>query len=247
MTGERTRSSSPTNSVNVAAEALLEAEQTVERVILGDVAGDAAEVVDPAAGLDRPLDHAPLQQVVGHQIAVLVAGRAVEIPDLVAVVDGERARDRRSLRVKGHIEPRMLAEIVEHIRKILRLAGDEAVAHAGREHQVGERRDHLLAADLHGHALALGQTDVVAPFLVEGRHELVLGLALDVQAEDVAGLDGLKVLAALLAAEAERAHHFGERRVGRGDVRVDLDDVGLLLFREGLRALEQLRKRLPVA
>ena len=45
----------------VSAEALLEAEQTVERVILGDVSGYAAEIVDPAAGLDGPLDHAPLQ------------------------------------------------------------------------------------------------------------------------------------------------------------------------------------------
>ena len=162
-------------------------------------------------------------------------------------MDGERARDRRSLRVKGHVEPRVLAEVIEHIRKILRLAGDEAVAHAGREHQVGERRDHLLAADLHGHALALGQADVVAPFLMEGGHELVLGLALDIQAEDVAGLDGLKILAALLAPEAERAHHFRERRVGGGDVGVDLDDVGLLLLGEGLRTLEQLCKGLPVA
>ena len=67
------------------------------------------------------------------------------------------------------------------------------------------------------------------------------------QTEDVAGLDGLKILAALLAPEAERAHHFRERRVGGGDVGVDLDDVGLRPFGEGLRTLEQLCKGLPVA
>ena len=78
------------------------------RVVLGDVAGDTAEVVDAAVRLDRPLDHAPLQQIVRHQVAVLVGACAVEIPDLVAVMHGQRPGDRLAL-VKGHIQPRVLA------------------------------------------------------------------------------------------------------------------------------------------
>ena len=46
---------------------------------------------------------------------------------LVAVMDGQRTRDGLAL-VEGHIQPRMLAEVVEHVGKILRRTGDEAVA-----------------------------------------------------------------------------------------------------------------------
>ena len=187
-----------------------------------------------------------MQQIVRHQIPVLVARRAVQIPDLVAVPDRERACNRRPLGVKRHIEPRVLAKVVEHRGEIFGLSRDEAVTHAGRQHEFGERGHHFLPADLHGHALARSEADVVAPLLVEPRHDLVLGLPLDVQAEDVARLDGLEVFAALLAPEAEAAEHLGKGRVGRGHVRVDLDDVSLFLLRESLRALQQLGKRLPV-
>ena len=67
------------------------------------------------------------------------------------------------------------------------------------EHEIGERRDHFLAADLHAYALALGQANIIAPFLVEGRHKLIFRFALDVQTEDIARLDSLKILPALLA------------------------------------------------
>ena len=36
------------------------------------LAGDTAEIIDPAALLRRPLDHRPLEQIVGHQVPVLV-------------------------------------------------------------------------------------------------------------------------------------------------------------------------------
>ena len=81
---------------------------------------------------------------------------------------------------------------------------------------------------------------------MEGRHELVFRFALDVQAEDVARLDGLEILAALLAPEAERLHKRGKRRVARRHVRVELDDVGLIFFCQLLRTLEQLGERLAV-
>ena len=44
----------------ITAEALLEAEEAVEGIILGHVARHAAEIVDAALRFDRPLDHAPL-------------------------------------------------------------------------------------------------------------------------------------------------------------------------------------------
>ena len=161
-------------------------------------------------------------------------------------MDGERSGDGRIIRAEGHVKPRVLAEIVEHIRKIFRLARDKAVAHAGREHQLCEGGYHFLAADPDRDALSLGKADVVAPFLVEACEQLVLGLSLDVQAENIARLDGLKVLAALLAAEAELMQHGGKGGIGRGHVGVDFDDVGPVALCKLLCACEQLGKRLAV-
>ena len=76
--------------------------------------------------------------------------------------------------------------------------------------------------------------------------ELFLGFAFDVQAEDVAGLDGLEVFAALLGLEAEALEHGGEGGVGRGNVGVDFDDVGFVRFRQGFRAVKKLREGLTV-
>ena len=46
--------------------------QAIQRMVLRYQAGDTAEIIDPAALLRRPLDHRPLEQIVGHQIPVLV-------------------------------------------------------------------------------------------------------------------------------------------------------------------------------
>ena len=73
-----------------------------------------------------------------------------------------------------------------------------------------------------------------------------LGFALDVQAEDVAGLDGLEVFAAFLGLETEALEHGGEGGVGRGNVGVDFDDVGFVRFRQGFRAVKKLREGLTV-
>ena len=140
----------------------------------------------------------------------------------------------------------MLAEVIEHGRKVFRLSGDEAVAHAGREHEIGKCGNHFLAADPDGHTLALGKADVVAPFLVEVCEELFLGFAFDVQAEDVAGLDGFEVFAALLGFEAEALEHGGEGGVGRGNVGVDFDDVRFVFFRQSLCTVKKLREGLTV-
>ena len=45
----------------IAIEILLEAVQTVQRVIRCQIAGNAAEVIDAALLLQRPLNHHPLQ------------------------------------------------------------------------------------------------------------------------------------------------------------------------------------------
>ena len=73
-----------------------------------------------------------------------------------------------------------------------------------------------------------------------------LGFALDVQAEDVAGLDGLEVFAALLGFEAEALEHGGEGGVGRGNVGVDFDDVRFVFFRQSLCTVKKLREGLTV-
>ena len=88
--------------------------------------------------------------------------------------------------------------------------------------------------------------DVVAPFLVEICEELVFGFAFDIQAEDVAGLDGLEVFAAFLGLEAEALEHGGEGGVGRGNVGVNFDDVGFIFFGQGFRAVKKLREGLAV-
>ena len=160
-------------------------------------------------------------------------------------MDGQSAGDGAAF-VEGHVQSAVLAQVVQHVGKVLRLAGDEAVPHAGGEHQIGEGGNHLLAADLHLHALFLRHADVVAPLLVEARHDLLLGLALHVEAEDVPGLDGLEVLAALLVFKAEALEHVGEGGVGRGDVGVNFDNVGMILLGQRLGAGQQLGEGLPV-
>ena len=140
----------------------------------------------------------------------------------------------------------MLTEVIEHGRKVLGLSGDEAVSNAGREHEIGKCGNHFLAADPDGHTLTLGKADVVAPFLVEVCQKFFLGFALDVQAEDVAGLDGLEIFATLLGLEAEALEHGGKGGVGRGNVGVDFDDVGFVRFRQGFRAVKKLREGLAV-
>ena len=161
-------------------------------------------------------------------------------------MDGEGAGNRGIVGVERHIEPGMLAEIVEHCRKVFGLAGHEAVAHAGCEHQIGERGDHLLAADADRDALALGEADVIAPFLVEIRKKLLFRLSFDVQAEDVARLDCLEVFAAFFGAEAEALEHGRKGSVARRNVGVDFDDVGFVFLCQHLRAVQKLRKCLAV-
>ena len=171
---------------------------------------------------------------------MLVRRSAVEIPHLVAVVDSQRARDGRTRGVKGHVEPAVLAEVIEHGRKILGLSRDEAVAHAGGEHQLGKRGHHFLAADSDRHAFALGKADIVAPLLVKTSQQLFFCFSFDIQAEDIARLDGLKVLTAFLAAETQLVEQACKLRIGRRYVGVDFDDVGAVLLRQRLCALDEL-------
>lgn len=140
----------------------------------------------------------------------------------------------------------MSAQVVQHIGKIVRIPCHETVAHAGDEHQLGKCRYHFLAADPDLYPLAVGQTDVVAPFLMEPRKQLVVGLPLHVQPEHIPRLNRFKALAALLAPEAQRVHEIGKRRVGGGNIRVDLDDVGLVVLCQRTGGVNQLTQRLMV-
>ena len=200
-------------------------------VVLRQVAGNASEVVDAAARLHRPLDHVPLEQIVGHEVAVLVGAGAVEIPDLVAIVDGQGAGDGLPL-MEGHIQAALVAQIVQHGGKILRRTGGKIVADAGLHHDAGKIRHHFLAAEPDLHALFHRQTDIIAPFLMERGHEFFLVSAVQIEAEYVFRLDGLKILSRVAGAEAEVRQQFGKFRVAGGHVRVDLDDIGLFLLRK---------------
>src|SRR5579864_938550 len=69
----------------VAAEAALEGVDAPEfallvTFILSEIVGDATEVVVPAVMGFRPLHACPLQEVVGHEVALFVGGRAVHVP-----------------------------------------------------------------------------------------------------------------------------------------------------------------------
>ena len=50
----------------------------------------------------------------------------------------------------------MLAKVIEHGGEVLGLSGDEAVAHAGGEHEIGKCGNHFLAADPNCHFTAMG-------------------------------------------------------------------------------------------
>lgn len=116
----------------------------------------------------------------------------------------------------------------------------------GREHDAGEIRHHFLAADAHLHALFHGEADVIAPLLVERGHELVLRAAVEPEAEDEFWLDRLEILAAVARAEAEVLKHAAEILVFHGDVRVDLDDIGLIFLRQLAGGGDKLAERLAV-
>ena len=109
----------------------------------------------------------------------------------------------------------MLAQIIQHRGKILRLSGHESVADAGDQHQLCKGRDHLLPADPDLNALAGRQADIIAGLLMEGGQQLLVRLALQVQPEDIAGLDGFKRRAGMPVAEAGVLHHFGKDGVVR--------------------------------
>ena len=177
---------------------------------------------------------------------MFVGRSAVQIPDLVAIGDGQGACDGLAL-IEGHIEPGMLAQIVQHVGKIALVAGDKAVAQTGLQHDAGEVRHHLLAADAHLHALFLGQADVVTPLLVERGHDLLLVSAVQIQTEHELGLDGLEVLAALLDTESIGAHERGKGPVLHIDIRIDLDEIGVIFLGKCPHTVQKISERLLVA
>ena len=137
----------------------------------------------------------------------------------------------------------MLTQIIQHRCKILRLPGHKPVANAGNQHQLCKGRDHLLPANPDLDTLAGRQADVIAGLLMEGGQQLVVRLALQVQAEDIARLDGFKCRAGMPAAEASILHHLGKDGVVRGDVRVHFDHVAVILPGKCPQRCDQLLKR----
>jgi hypothetical protein len=132
------------------------------------------------------------------------------------------------------------------IGEIAFLAGDEAVPDASFQHEPGEIRHRLLAADFRGDALFRASPDLPPGGLGQGRQQLLNGFALGVQAKDVLGLDGVKGRAAAGEAEALVLEDFSVARLRGGHIRVDFDDVGMVFFRQLFGALHQVLNGLPV-
>ena len=91
-----------------------------------------------------------------------------------------------------------------------------------------EFRAGFFAPDLHGDTLAPCQTGVVAGLRVEAGHDLFFGLAADVQAEDIAGLNRVEAGTVRLKREAELLEEPDISLVRHKRVGVDFQRVGLV-------------------
>ena len=105
---------------------------------------------------------------------------------------------------------------------VRRVVDTKTVACAGGVHQRLDRRQIGSRAGAHGDALALGQADVVAPFLLHARQDRLV-VAGQVDVDGAERLDALR--AALEPGGEQRRGHF--RRVGQ--LRLDLEDADVPL------------------
>ncbi len=137
--------------------------------------------------------------MVGHQVAVAVAGRAVHVNRLAA--KGEHHHPAQHLaRIFRQQQNAALAvaEAAEGVGVVVGAVDAEAVALARHGHERRPRRQVGLGRGADGHALLLGQADVVAPLLLHIGEKRLLALR---QVED----DGARRLDGLADGEAELA------------------------------------------
>src|SRR5690606_28029229 len=75
------------------AESLFEPVQTIQGIVFIQVPGNPAEIIKSTSLLFGPADHFPLDQVVGHHIAVFVAGGSIQVPSLVSQNHSQSSSD----------------------------------------------------------------------------------------------------------------------------------------------------------
>ncbi len=162
----------------VAAEAAFEDVDAPQLLAFFQYVGDATKVVVPAVVRLRPLHARPLQQVVGHQVALLVGGCAVHVPAPPAEAQYDDARDGLAL-VLGQQQrgsPVLVTGSIEthHVFIVTFVVDEERVALAGRLVDVVERVEvGLPAAFSYRHSFAGGQAHIVAPFLLHARQDIL--------------------------------------------------------------------------
>ena len=83
--------------IQLPVKALFKPVKAVQMAGLVQVSRDPLEVVDGAAALYRPFNHLPLDQVVGHDVAVFIIRRAVDIAGFSRVLGGQGAADGLAL------------------------------------------------------------------------------------------------------------------------------------------------------
>ena len=103
-----------------------------------------------------------------------------------------------------------------------------------------------MAANPNLHPFFHSQTDVVAVLLGEGGQHFLLRLPRHIQTEDKFRLNSLEVFPLLHEAEAKGLQHLPELGILAGYIGVDLNDVAVILLRQGPRPLHQGGKGLPV-
>src|SRR6266487_5704269 len=153
---------------HTTAPSAFEAIDARHSLVLGSSRGDAPEIVGVRAPLFRPAHGLPLQEIVGHQLALLVARRAIQVDSLVCKQANEDAGQQLSV-VLGQKEAGLVArrKDIPGIQVIIGGMDAKLVARASRLQQAipgGHICGRLRGAERH--SLASCETHVVAPFLL---------------------------------------------------------------------------------
>ena len=201
-------------SHGTAVKALLEAVNAVHGAVGVAVDGDAQKVVDIAAALQRPADHLPLHQVVGHDVAVFAVRRAEDIVGFPCVLAAHGPGQGHAF-IIAQVQPHIFAERVQHFGVIFLGTVGEVVALRRNTGEHDEIVQPLLAADAAFHIVPLGDADIIPGLLAEGGDDLIGGFALDIRQDVVIPpLDRLAFCTALLDLIAQGAEGINDRAVG---------------------------------
>ncbi len=133
------------------------------RRYLADVVGDAPEIVTPRAARLGPADAGPLQGVIRHAVAFIIAACAPQVPGRVAAKTHDNRPDGAPLGLRQQKRAITRREQIERRCVIAGRMHAELIARAGRGHQAVERIQISRFGLAHRHPLTLCQADVIAP------------------------------------------------------------------------------------